>query len=306
MGIYPIIYIVQQMENSVDTGFPRSSQGRPKLPADAALQSVTYLLEPLVRLLVAQGVTYTALAAALKAVFVNVAIKQAPAGRKMTDSQISISTAVHRKDVRRLREEAKSRGAVMKEPVSLVSAVFTRWTTDPAWVNESGPRPLQRHGDASFESLVKELSTDVHSRTVCDEFMRLGLLDVDGDTLRLRSDFLVPREDQDQMLRYLAGSVHDHAAAAVQNVLRDGAPSLEQSVFSDAIPSASVPAIEALAREAWKVVMQKSVRELIRHEATAQTGATTSPPSSLSRVRIGMFFYAEKNQGGAPDASART
>jgi hypothetical protein len=305
MGIYPIIYSFQQMEKSGEAGAVRPLQGRPKLPGDAALQSVTYLLEPLVRLLVAQGVTYTALAAALKAVFVNVAIKQAPGGKKMTDSQISISTAVHRKDVRRLRQESKSRDASMKEPVSLVAAVFTRWTTDSAWSDESGPRPLKRHGDASFESLVKELSTDVHSRTVCDEFIRLGLLDVDGETLRLKSDFLVPREDQDQMLRYMAGSVHDHAAAAVQNVLRDGAPSLEQSVFSDAIPSASVPAIEALAREAWKTVMQKAVPELIRREAAAQSGAS-SPAASLSRVRIGMYFFAEKNQGGAPDASART
>jgi hypothetical protein len=294
------------METSGDTGTARSDHGRPRLPADAALQSVTYLLEPLVRLLVAKGVTYTALAAALKSVFVNVAIKQAPAGRKLTDSQISISTAVHRKDVRRLRKEAEYRDAPMKEPVSLASAVFTRWTTDPAWVDERGPRPLQRHGDGSFESLVKGFSTDVHSRTVCDEFIRLGLLDVSGDTLRLRSDFLVPREDQDQMLRYLAGSLHDHAAAAVQNVLRDGAPSLEQSVFSDAVSSASVPAIEALAREAWKLVMQKAVPELIRHEAAAEAGATDSPTTSLSRVRIGMFFYAENNSGRVPDASART
>ncbi|MDB5822958.1 MAG: hypothetical protein JWR21_1662 [Herminiimonas sp.] len=284
-------------------------QGPPKLPGSAALLSVTYLLEPLVRLLVAQGVTYTALAAALKAVFVNVAIKQAPAGKKMTDSQISISTAVHRKDVRRLRQEAKSRAALMKEPVSLVAAVFTRWTTDPAWSDASGPRPLKRHGDDSFESLVKELSTDVHSRTVCDEFMRLGLLDADADTVRLRFDFLVPREDQDQMLRYMAGSLHDHAAAAVANVLRDGAPSLEQSVFSDAIPSNAVPAIEALAREAWRVVMQKAVPELIRHEAAGQAGIAgmpATPATSLSRVRIGMFFYAEKNQGVARDAPART
>jgi hypothetical protein len=184
----------------------------------------------------------------------------------------------------------------LKESVSLASAVFTRWTNDPAWTNESGPRPLKRHGDASFESLVKELSTDVHSRTVCDELIRLGLLDADGDTLRPNMDFLVPREDQHQMLRFLADSVHDHAAAAVQNVLHDGAPSLEQSVFSDAVPSAAVAAVEALSREAWKGVMKKAVPELIRHEAAVGQGASALPASSLSRVRIGIFFYAERHQ----------
>lgn len=306
MGIYPIISVLQYMDHPRDTGAAsRPFRGRPNLLGDAALQSVTYLLEPLVRLLMAQGITYPALATALKAVFVNVAIEQAPAQKRMTDSQVSIATAVHRKDVRRLRQETKSRAAAMKESVSLASAVFTRWTTDPAWANKSGPRPLKRHGDASFESLVKELSTDVHSRTVCDELIRLGLLDADGDTLRLNMDFMVPREDQQQMLRFLAGSVHDHAAAAVQNVLSDRAPLLEQSVFSDAVPSAAVPAIEALSREAWKGVMQKAVPEIIRHEAAVGEGASALPASSLSRVRIGIFFYAEKHQAGAPSASAK-
>ena len=42
---------------------------------------------------------------------------------------------------------------------------------------------LRRASLAAYEALCRELSQDVHSRTVLDELLRLGLVRLDGETV---------------------------------------------------------------------------------------------------------------------------
>eukprot|EP01038_Epipyxis_sp_PR26KG_P001938 gene1938-2746_t len=73
-----------------------------------ALDRVLRVLQPLVRLLLRNGVTYTVFAAALKRVFLAAAQQElASRGMAQTDSAVSLLSGVHRRDVRTLgREDA--------------------------------------------------------------------------------------------------------------------------------------------------------------------------------------------------------
>ena len=49
--------------------------------------------------------------------------------------------------------------------------------------------------EASFEQLAQSISRDFHPRSILDELVRLGLADVQAETVRLRATSFVPRED---------------------------------------------------------------------------------------------------------------
>ncbi len=162
--------------------------------ADLLLARACEVMEPLIRLLVAKGVGYTQLSAALKPVFMESARAELRAGSgKETDAAISLLSGVHRKDVRSYEARREALGPV-KAPqpnraLSLAEQVYTRWTTDAAYRDEQGkPAPLRLIGAApSFDSLVNAVSKDFSRRTVLDELLRLGLVEEAGEVVGLVS-----------------------------------------------------------------------------------------------------------------------
>jgi hypothetical protein len=266
------------------------------------LRNTAHILEPLVVLLMEHGVTYPQLAEVLKTVFIKIAEREFAADqRRLTDSKLAVTTGIHRKDIRRLREmmalPASQERAEL--PQSLTAAVFTHWLTDPDYCDRNGqPKPLARHGASpSFEALVRSISKDVHPRTVLNELARLEMVVEDDELLRLKAEAFVPNPDFTQMLDYLGASLHDHAAAATHNVLGKAPAFLEQSIFSDAIAAPAVEEIATLVRQEWKHLLKAAVPRIAHHETNyqqqyrAQQGNTGS-----TRIRFGMYFFAEKNR----------
>lgn len=77
----------------------------------ALVGAVEKILRPMVRVLLTHGLTYTWLTGLLKPIFVEVAMRDFHVpGKAQTDSRITLLTGVHRKDVKRLREEHPSNG----------------------------------------------------------------------------------------------------------------------------------------------------------------------------------------------------
>src|SRR3954463_12053224 len=102
------------------------------------LASVLRAFKPLVRLLMRHGVAYPAFASALKQVFLEAAAEElAAAGKKQTDSAISLLSGVHRRDVRNLGRLDGSRIA-MEEPMNMASQVAGRWLSDADYLDDEG------------------------------------------------------------------------------------------------------------------------------------------------------------------------
>jgi hypothetical protein len=265
------------------------------------LRNTAHILEPLVALLMEHGVTYQQLAETLKTVFIKIAEREFAADeRRLTDSHLAVTTGIHRKDIRRLREMMALPASQKRDeaPQSLTAAVFTHWLTDPNFCNQNGqPKILQRHGgEQSFEELVRSISKDVHPRTVLNELARLEMVVEDDEQVCLKVDAFVPNPDFTQMLDYLGANLHDHAAAATHNVLGKGPAFLEQSIFSNAIPPEAVEDIATLVRQEWKHLLKSAVPQVAHHEASYQQQYGAQPHStSGTRIRFGMYFFAEKN-----------
>lgn len=288
----------------------------PSRPA-IVLAQVLRLLRPLVRLLVRQGVTYPAFAAALKRVFVDAAREELRAQRMpRTDSALTLLSGVHRRDLRSLgRTEAAA--APPPAPLSLAAEVVARWMSEPLFLDALGrPRPLPRSGDGApgaepvcFDALVAGVSSDVRARAVLDELLRLGVVHEDAAGIHLHGAGFAPQQGFQELAWLFADNLHDHAAAAAAN-LQGQANELEQAVWVDEITPASAARLQAVAVQAWQQAFRQVMAEAQdRFEADA---AALPPAQRRHRARFGVYFHAAPmdeaptEDDAAPAPRART
>jgi hypothetical protein len=266
--------------------------------ARIALRTAMAMLVPLARWLVRNGVHYASFAPALKAVFVEAARRELEAtGAKVTDSSLSVLSGVQRRDIRALGQNAAN-DPEPKSP-SVASQVFTRWVTDPGY-RDAGNQPLalpKSGAPRSFDSLAREVSSDVHPRTLLAEMLRMGLVEPDGDTVRLCAQAFVPQEGFDGRAAMFSANVADHIAAAAHNVATDDVRFLEQSVFGSGLAPASVKVLGDTARRLWAGAFEQIVRE-----ATHRFERDRVEPQARMRMRFGVYYYAEPDE----DLIART
>lgn len=260
---------------------------------DATLGAAMDILAPLARWLLREGINYGTFTAAAKHVFVQVAREElARRGSRVTDSALSVMSGVHRKDLRAFAQQDR-----VERPASspsVASQLVTRWLADPRYLEQTpaGPvsRALPRQGLApSFESLAREVSSDVHPRTLLDELQRLGAVRLEGDHVHLDSQAFIPASGYVDMADLAASSVHDHLAAAVHNVTVGDPKFLEQSVFADGLSPQAASELGELARQLWAGAFRTMV-----HEATQRTARTDAPTDGGGhRMRFGAYYYHE-------------
>lgn len=257
-----------------------------------ALESV---MRPLIRLMLARGITYVIFTDWLKRVYVETALQDFRLSNKVTnDSRISVVTGVHRKDVRRLRETLIiNKSMVIPANVNLGSKLVSAWLTNPMFMlnNTSKPIPrLKKHGgDVSFEALAELITKDVRSRALLDELERIGAVTIDEDDMvSLVTDAFIPSKGDVEKTFYLGLGVGDHTSAAVNNVLGMHPTFFDRVLHYDQLPDSLIQKIEALSREHSSHLLQ-----LINKETESLNKATQHSQENKKRFSLGIYFYHE-------------
>ncbi len=263
-----------------------------------ALDRVLRVLQPLVRLLVRNGVTYTVFVAALKRVFLQAA-QQELAARDMlaTDSAVSLLSGVHRRDVRNLLRGETAHSGDEPASLGLAAQVVGRWMNDPQFAPAPASAPgarrtLPRSGArGSFEALVAGLSSDVRPRAVLDELLRLGVVTETDDGVVLERSGFAPRQGFEEKSWLFAQNLQDHANAAVAN-LQDQTNFLDQAVFVDQITAESADRLRLVSLQAWKQAFTTVMGEAqTRFDADA---TQARPDQRQHRARFGVYFFSER------------
>ncbi len=271
-----------------------------------ALDRVLRVLQPLVRLLVRNGVTYTVFAAALKRVFLQAA-QQELAARDMlaTDSAVSLLSGVHRRDVRNLLRGETAHGGDEPASLGLAAQVVGRWMNDPQFAPAPASSPASATASAtgarrtlprsgargSFEALVAGLSSDVRPRAVLDELLRLGVVTETDDGVVLERSGFAPRQGFEEKSWLFAQNLQDHANAAVAN-LQDQSNFLDQAVFVDQITAESADRLRLVSLQAWKQAFTTVMGEAqTRFDADA---TQARPDQRQHRARFGVYFFSER------------
>jgi hypothetical protein len=147
------------------------------------------LLNPLVRILIRNGVTATETAELIRLVFVDAATSEEfqLAGRRLSDTRVAILTGLSRKEVHRLRNEPDVSKAGTN--LSRVGRVIAGWNQDPDFTGPYGlPLAIPFEDDPSvdapsFTELVRRHSGDMAPRAMLDELLHTGLAEIDDDNL---------------------------------------------------------------------------------------------------------------------------
>lgn len=244
---------------------------------------------PVARLCLARGLTFAAAVELLKHSYVGAA-RQAHAGRHGTRdiARVSATTGISRREVTRISNELVAPSVVRGSPAT---KVFTRWASSARLRDRNGrPKPLRRHGrTASFEALSYSVTHDIHPTVILDELCRLGLArhDADSGLVHLLREAFAPHEDQGRALSFLGSNVGDHLAAAVDNVLADKPPHLEQAIFADELSAESVAQIRSLVGAQWRSMLSEFVPKL---EALIEADRASNK-RARQRVRIGLYSF---------------
>jgi hypothetical protein len=281
-----------------------STETHSTTPSPALVLALRRVLRPLVGLMLARGVTFPYLAELLKTIFVEVADKEFRIGMKpSTDSRIHLMTGVHRKDVSRLRQVLDASEEAVPSVVSLGAQLVAIWLGSSRYLDESGrPLPLPRFasegGERSFESLVASVNSDIRSRVVLDEWLRLGVVRFDEEhRVCLNAEAFVPAEGFDEKAFYFGHNLRDHAAAAAHN-LQGGQPAfLERSVHYDAL---SPDSVRMLAGQAEELGMQALLA--VNKSALTAEQNDAGDSSARQRMTFGLYFYSEASDA-APDTN---
>lgn len=263
------------------------------------------VLRPLVRVMLARGLQYPAIAEMLKSLFVEIADKEFKLdSKRQTDSRVSLLTGVHRKDVKRLRRGPPDMNAAKAPEISLTAQIIAAWSARPEFVDEDGvPKPLARFaqdgGERSFEALVKSISTDIHPRAVLDEWLRGGIATLDEQNrVTLRSEAFIPAEGDADKVFYFGHDLHDHAAASANNMLGNAPPMLERCVHYDGLHAAAIAQLKEYATRQG----MRALRAVNTRAAQALAATREQPTANPARMTFGVYFYDESQPSIPPEA----
>lgn len=264
-------------------------------PQHLVVTALTWILRPIVKLLIQQQITYPYLADLIKRLYLDVAMKDIPqTGARLTDSRLSLLTGVHRKDIRRLREEPELLQPVKDKSISMSAQVIATWLSDPEFCHDNGtPKTLSRlavDGEPCFETLVESVSRqDFHSRSLFDEWLRLNVITLDDDDrVTLNVDAFGPSAGFDEKIYFFKRNLHDHLAASVHNVLGERPAHFDRCVYFNNLSTESVALLNQYAQqrtmELLKQLNQKG--RLLQKKDCVKV-------DTKHRINFGAFFYSE-------------
>jgi len=152
---------------------------------DHLRRALSLMFKPLVRLLIAQGVTHAEFSETVKEVYVEVALRDFEDDERVNKSRIAILTGLTRKEVKNVIDRALSSG-FKEKTYSRPARVLTGWYSDPRFQGPYGiPLELQYETQdsdkPSFVQLVRLYSGDMAPRQMLNQLLESGaVVEVDG------------------------------------------------------------------------------------------------------------------------------
>jgi len=143
------------------------------------------MFKPLVRLLIAQGVTHAEFSETAKEVYVETALRHFETDGKVNKSRIAILTGLTRKEVKNVIDRALT-SSPKEKTYSRPARVLTGWYSDPAFQGPYGI-PLELPYESSddempcFTELVRRYSGDMAPRQMLNQLLESGsVVEIDG------------------------------------------------------------------------------------------------------------------------------
>lgn len=161
---------------------------------DHLRRALSLMLKPLIRLLIAQGVTHAEFSETAKEVYVETALRHFEDEGRVNKSRAAILTGLTRKEVKNVIDRNIEEG-IGERKFSRPERVLTGWYSDPKFTGPYGiplelPYESEEPEQISFVSLVRQYSGDMAPRQMLNQLLEAGsVLEIDGGFKAVRRSF---------------------------------------------------------------------------------------------------------------------
>ena len=144
---------------------------------EAARQACIEGLEPLIKILLENGMSYKEFAELCKVIFVDVAQKNyGIRGRPANTAKVSAITGIDRKQIKRITDQGLQADLLdLKAPLDRITRVLSAWYEEDLYVDKSTGKPIVLPLDTddpekpSLMKLIKGFCGDVPATTILKE-----------------------------------------------------------------------------------------------------------------------------------------
>ena len=265
------------------------------------LLAFRYLLKPLVRMALKNGVLFPEFSTSLKQAYIDVARRQTTsAGIAVTTEGIFVITGIGATEVEGL-SRADAEQSLEVDVESPLPRILNAWHTDVHYTGPYGvlrdlqfvaasPTPRQssgQHESASFAELARTYCPDISPKTLLDELIRTGCVkDVGNGFYRAIRRSYVPDPLSDESIRLVAQVVHNLCETLEVNLRpesRDGRGLVQRTIYTDLGLSA-----EALKRFGTHV---RERGQIFADEIDDWLAANQGKKEDQDRFKTGVGFY---------------
>lgn len=201
--------------------------------------ALSLMLKPLVRLLIAQGVTHAEFTETAKEVYVETVLRHFEDAGRINKSRIAILTGLTRKEVKNVIDKTLD-STIPEKTFSRPERVLTGWFSDPAYTGPYGiplelPYESEEPGDPSFSVLVRQYSGDMPPRQMLKELLISGsVIEVDGKYKAVRRRYKFS-ELSPEFIKRLGEVGYRVFSTAAKNIDKqmEGSGYFDRMVFAD-------------------------------------------------------------------------
>jgi len=266
-------------------------------PKDIALSTCRKLMEPIIGILLRNGITHKELANVCKQLYVKIASQEfGIRGRPTNLSRIALLTGIDRKEVSRIKENLQQNLVSDENQASQdrLTRVLSGWHQDTDFIDENGvPKSLTAEGDTfSFAQLARRYGGDMPATALLKELKRHNIIEENnqGELRPLKRYFVPAHSDPSALLR--AGSVlHDLGSTLEHNLYKASSSEkiplrFERRASNIEMSPDMAAAFRAFVDQEGQAFLEKIDAWLTEHEKST-TGNSTHPVT----MRLGVGTY---------------
>lgn len=184
--------------------------------------ALSLMFKPLIRLLIAQGVTHAEFSETAKEVYVETALRHFDTAGRINKSRIAILTGLTRKEVKNVIDRSLSSDHKEKT-YSRPARVLTGWYSDPMFQGPYGiplelPYESSDDEEPSFVGLVKRYSGDMAPKQMLTQLIEAGaIVEVEGRYKAVSRIFIHSKLSPD-LIRRLGSVGYRVFSSAAKNI----------------------------------------------------------------------------------------
>jgi len=275
-------------------------------PKETALSACRQLMEPIIGILLRNGITHKDLVTLCKQLYVQVASQEfGIRGRQTNLSRVAMLTGIDRKEAARIKESLQNNdeSQTTQHNQDRLTRVLSGWHQDPDFIDATGkPLAIPAEGEIpSFAQLARRYGGDMPISALLKELKLNGIVEENdaGHLHPLKRYFVPAQSDPGALLR--AGSVFNDLGSTLHHNLykantgKQQPLNFERRATNTHMPPETSAAFRVFVEQEGQAFLERIDAWLTAHEQPMNDNDANNNNSNTPTMRLGVGAYLIEN-----------